>query len=56
MTKTAGVFCIVALVIPVAVLMLVIEKAPVRRTGVRKKRTTRVSAGAIKMYPSLADT
>jgi len=26
------------------------------RTGARKKKTTRASAGAIKMYPSLADT
>jgi len=40
----------------VAVLMLVIENTPVMRTGARKKRTTRASAGAIKMYPSLADT
>ena len=40
---------------PVAVLIFVNEKTPVRITGERKNKTTRINAGAMNTQPSLAD-
>jgi hypothetical protein len=40
---------------PVAVVMLVIEKTAVRTTGIRKKRMIMIAAGAIITSPSVLD-
>jgi hypothetical protein len=43
-------------VIPVAVLMFVKENTPVRTTGAKKNKVTKIRAGARKRIPSRADT